>query len=79
MAHHDVTVLFREVSDFHFSTPQMGSNFVRYFLNIIKHYSKYMELISGQSDVRMPVQAKHHERLSKHSLQLFSVWSLHDN
>jgi len=24
MAHHDVTVLFRKVSDFHFSTPRNG-------------------------------------------------------
>jgi hypothetical protein len=38
-----------------------------------------MELISGQSAVRMPVQAMHHERFSKQFLQLFSVRSLHDN
>jgi len=38
MANHDVTVLFRKVSDFHFLTPQMGSNYAHYFLNIIKYY-----------------------------------------
>jgi hypothetical protein len=32
---------------------------------------------SGQSAVRMPVQATHHEIFSKH-LHIFSVWSLHD-
>ena len=76
MAHHDVTVLFRKVYDFHFSTPQMGSKFLHCFLNII---TEYMELIPGQFDVRMPVQAMHHERFSKHFLQLFSVRSLHDS
>jgi hypothetical protein len=52
--------------------PKMGSNFVRYYLIMIK------ELIPGQSDVRMPVQATHHERFSRHFLQLFSVRYLHD-
>jgi hypothetical protein len=37
-----------------------------------------MELISGQSAVRMPVQAMHHEKFSKHFLLLFSVRPLHD-
>jgi len=57
--------------------PKMGSNFVHYILNIIK--SEYMEIISGQSAARMPVQAMHPERFSKHFLQLFSVRSLHNN
>jgi len=52
----------------------MGSNFVQYFLNTIKYYLEYMELIPGQSAVRMPVQAMHHERFFKHFLQLFSAW-----
>jgi hypothetical protein len=51
-----------------------SGNFAHYVLNI----SKYMELIFGQSAVRMPVQAIHHERFSKHFLQFFSIWSLHN-
>jgi hypothetical protein len=57
----------------------MDSNIVQCFLYIIKYYSEYMDLISGQFAVRMPVQAMHHERFSKHFLQLFSVRSLHSN
>ena len=76
MAHHDVTVLFRKCRTFISRRPKMGRNFVHY--NIIRYYSDYIELISGQYDVRMPVQAMHHERFSKHFLQLFSVRSLHD-
>ena len=38
-----------------------------------------MELISGQSAVRMPVQLMHYEKFSKHFLQLFSVRYLYDN
>jgi len=57
--------------------PKMGRNFVHHFLNIIKYHSEYLERISSQYDVRMPVQAMHHEKFSKHFLQLFSVRSLH--
>jgi len=57
----------------------MGSNFVHCFIIIIKYYWEYMELISGQSAVRMPVQLMHYEKFSKHFLQLFSVRYLYDN
>jgi hypothetical protein len=79
MAHNNVTVLFREVSDFHFSTPQNGQQFCILFSYYHYYYLEYIELISSQSAVRMPVQAMHHERFSKRFLQLFSVRSLHDN
>ena len=45
---------------------------------LIFNMIKYYKLISSQSAVRMPVQAMHHERFSKHFLQLFSVQSLHE-
>ena len=54
----------------------MDSNFVHYYYQI---FSEYMELISGQFAVRMPVQAMHPEKFSKHLLQLVFVRSLHDN
>jgi hypothetical protein len=57
----------------------MGNNNVHYFLNVIKYYSEYMELIPGQSAVRMPFHAPHHESFSKHFPHFFSVRSLHDN
>jgi len=37
MAHHDVTVLFREVSDFYFSSSQMGSHYILIIINIIQN------------------------------------------
>ena len=46
---------------------------------LIFNMIKYYKLISSQSAVRMPVQAMHPERFSKHFLQLFSVRSLHNN
>jgi hypothetical protein len=69
MAHHNVSVLFRDVSIFHTLIPKMGSNFVRYFLIL----SKYIEPISGQFAMRMPVQAMHHVGFYKHFLHSFST------
>jgi hypothetical protein len=51
----------------------MDSNFVRYYLSITKYDSEYMELISGHSAVRMPVQVMRHESFSKHFLHFVSV------
>jgi len=44
MAHHDVAVLFREVSDYYFSTLQNGQQFVHCFLNNIKYYQNISNL-----------------------------------
>ena len=52
MAHHDVTVLFRKVSGFSFSTPQNGQQ----FCNIISYYFQIHETNYGQSAVCMSVQ-----------------------